>query len=149
LFATNFRQNVRDFHRCPRRFGPAVDFIFKTTCASLIFVIETEHHVDYRYTMLDCDALQSISNGATQVLCVIGFSLQNYPARDNRVGFVLDRNFACDNRNLERTRNAMEQNRTVWRKSAQLLGNVIYEPFDILRIEPARNDVERAFGFND
>jgi hypothetical protein len=80
---------------------------------------------------------------------VISFALQNHPARDNRVGFVLDRNFACDNRNLERTRNAMEQYRTVWRKSVQLLGNVIYEPFDILRIEPARNDVERAFGFND
>ncbi len=79
---------------------------------------------------------------------MIGFSLQNYPARDNRVGFVLDRNFACDNRNLERTRNPMEQNRSVRRKSAQLVSNVIYEPIDILRIEPARYDVERAFGFN-
>ncbi len=43
----------------------------------------------------------------------------------------------------------MEQNRTVWRKRAQLLRNVIYEPIYILRIEPARNDVERAFGFGD
>ena len=79
---------------------------------------------------------------------MIGFALQNNPAHDNGVGSVLDRNFACDNRNLERTRNAMEQNRGVWRKSAQLLGNVIYEPIYILRIEPARNDVERSFGSN-
>ena len=111
--------------------------------------MKSEYCINYRHAVLYGDVLQGIGNGATQVLCMIGFALQNYPARDNRVGFVLDRNFACDNRNLERTRNAMEQNRGVWRKSAQFLGNVIYEPFDILRIEPARNDVERAFGFND
>ena len=68
---------------------------------------------------------KSISNGATQVLCVIGFALQNHPARDDRVGFVLDRNFACDHGNLERTRNAMERNRRVRRKRAQLFGHVI------------------------
>ena len=149
MFSTNFRQNVRDFHRCARGFGPAIDFISETTCLRLVFVVESEYCINYRHAVLYGDVLQGIGNGATQVLCMIGFALQNYPAPDNGVGFVLDRNFACDNRNLERTRNAMEQYRTVWRKSAQLLGNVIYEPFDILRIEPARNDVERAFGFND
>jgi len=95
------------------------------------------------------DTLQGIGNGATKVLCVIGFALKNYPARDDRVGLVLDRNFARHHRNLERTRNAMDQNRTVWRKRAQLRGNVIYEAIDILRIKPARNDVKRAFGFGD
>ncbi len=43
----------------------------------------------------------------------------------------------------------MERNRTVWRKRAQLLRNVIYESVHVVRIEPARNDVERAFGFGD
>src|SRR5262245_38174878 len=43
--SAKFRQNVRDFHRCPRGFGAAIDFIFKTTRARLVFGIETEHHV--------------------------------------------------------------------------------------------------------
>jgi hypothetical protein len=34
-------------------------------------------------------------------LRVIGFALQNDPARNDRVGFVLDRNFARYHRNLE------------------------------------------------
>ena len=109
MFATNLRQNVRDFHRCARGFGSTIDFIFKTTCPRLVFVIKTEYCIDYRHAVLYGDALQGISNGATQVLCVIGFALQNHPARDDRVGFVLDRNFARDYGNLERTRNAMEQ----------------------------------------
>src|ERR1700758_382963 len=146
---TKFRQNVRDFHRCARGFGSAVDFIFKTTCPCLVFVVKTEYYVDYRQAMLYGDTLQSITNGATQVLCVIGFALQNHSASDDCVGFVLDRNFARDQRNLERTRDAMDQNRTVWGKRAQLLDNVIYEPIHVLRIKPARDDVERAFGFGD
>ena len=43
----------------------------------------------------------------------------------------------------------MDQDRTVWGKRAQLLRNMIYKPIHVLRIKPARNDVERAFGFND
>src|SRR5215472_15889740 len=110
---TNFRHYIRDFHRCTRGFGSAVDFIFKTACPRLVFVIETEYCVDYRHAVFYGDTLEGVSNGATQVSCVIGFALQNCPARDNRVGFVLDRNFACDYGNLERTRDAMDQNRTV------------------------------------
>ena len=39
----------------------------------------------------------------------------------------------------------MERNRRVRRKRAQLFGHVIDEPIHVLRIKPARNDVERAF----
>ena len=42
----------------------------------------------------------------------------------------------------------MDQNRTVWRKRAQLLRHVIYEPIYVLRIKPARNDVERCVLFS-
>ncbi len=101
MFATNFRQNVRDFHCRAGGFGSAVDFVFKTTCARLVFVIKTEYCIDHRNAIFYRDALQGISNRATQVLCVIGFALQNYPACDNRVGFVLDRNFSRDDGNLE------------------------------------------------
>jgi hypothetical protein len=41
----------------------------------------------------------------------------------------------------------MDRNRRVWRKRAQLLGHVIYKPIHVLRIKPARNDVERASCF--
>ena len=145
----NFRQNVRDFHRRPRGFGAAVDFIFKATRACLTFVIKSEHYVDYWHTVLDCDALQSIGNGATQVLCMIGFALQNHTTGDDRVGLVLNGKLACDNGNLERTRDAMNQDRTVWRERAELLHHVIYEAVYVLRVKPARNDMERSFGLGD
>ena len=96
-----FRQNVRDFHRCARGFGSTIDLIFKTTCPRLVFVIKAEYCVDYRYAVLDGDALQGISDGATQVLRVIGFPLQNHPARDDRVSLMLRRQLACDYGNLE------------------------------------------------
>ena len=99
--STNFRQNVRDFHRCTRGFGSAVDCIFKTTCPRLVFVIKTEYCVDYRHAVLYGDALQGISNGATQVFCVIGFALQNHPTRDDGVSLMLSRQLACDYGNLE------------------------------------------------
>ena len=41
----------------------------------------------------------------------------------------------------------MDQNRTMRRKRAQLFGCMIYQSIHVLRIEPACNDVERAFGF--
>ena len=91
MVATNFRQNVRDFHRCARGFGSTVDLIFKTTCPRLAFVIKAEYCVDYRHPVLYGDALQGISNGATQVLRVIGFTLQNHPARNDRVSLMLRR----------------------------------------------------------
>ena len=97
----NFRQNVRDFHRCARGFGSAVDCIFKTARLRLVFVIKTEYCVDYRHAVFYGDALQGISNGATQVLRVIGFPLQNHPARDDRVSLMLRRQLACDYGNLE------------------------------------------------
>ena len=133
MLVTNFRQDVRDFHCCARGFGSTIDFIFKTTCPRLVFVIKTEYCVDYRHAVLYGDALQGISNGATQVLRVIGFALQNHSARDDRVGFVLDRNFARDHGNLERTRNAMERNRRVRRKRAQFFGRVIDKSIHVLR----------------
>ena len=43
----------------------------------------------------------------------------------------------------------MKRNRTVWRKRAKFPGRVIDEPIHVLRIKPARNDVERAFGVRD
>ena len=101
MFSTNFRQNVRDFHRCARGFGSAIDFVFKTTRPRLVFIVKTEYCIDYRHAALYGDALQSISNRAAQVLCVIGFALQNYPSRDDRIGFGLDCNFARDHGNLE------------------------------------------------
>src|SRR5262249_4217669 len=145
----NLRQNVHDFHRCTRGFGSTVDFTFKTPRPRLVFVIKTEYDINYRHAVLYGDALQGISNGTTQVLCVIGFASQNHPARDDYVRLVLNRNFARDYWNLERPRHAMDQNRTVWRQRVELLCNVIYESIHVLRIKPARNDVERAFGLGD
>src|SRR5262249_45739978 len=54
--SANLRQNIRDFHRCPRGFGSAVDFIFKTPRTRLIFVLKTEYCVDYRHAVLYGDA---------------------------------------------------------------------------------------------
>lgn len=99
--STNFRQNVRDFHRCTRGFGSAVDCILKTTCPRLVFVIKTEYCVDYRHAVLYGNALQGISNGPTQVFCVISFALENHPARDDGVSLMLRRQLACDYGNLE------------------------------------------------
>src|ERR1700747_3837809 len=55
--STNFRQNIRDFHRCAGGFGSAVDFIFETTCSRLAFVIKTEYYVDYRHAAVYGDSL--------------------------------------------------------------------------------------------
>ena len=41
----------------------------------------------------------------------------------------------------------MERNRSVRRKCPQLFGRVIDKPIHVLRVKPARNYVERAFGF--
>ena len=41
----------------------------------------------------------------------------------------------------------MERNRRIWRQCTQLSGRVIDKPVYVLRIKPARNDVECAFGF--
>ena len=71
---------------------------------------------------------------------------ENYEFR--RISAV-DRNFACDYGNLERTRYAMEQNRARWRQRAQFICHVIYESIHVLPIKPARNDVERACGLGD
>src|SRR5215472_7617220 len=62
---TNFRHYIRDFHRCARGFGSAVDFIFKTTCPRLVFVMKTEHHVDDRHAVFDRDALECVGDRAT------------------------------------------------------------------------------------
>ena len=43
----------------------------------------------------------------------------------------------------------MNKDPTMWRKCAQLFHHMIYESIHILRIEPARNDVERACDVGD
>src|ERR1700747_2277821 len=58
--STNFRQNVRDFHRCARGFGSAIDFIFETTYPRLGFVIKTEYDIDHRHAVFYGDTLQGI-----------------------------------------------------------------------------------------
>src|SRR5437899_5301618 len=78
--STKFRQNVRDFHRCPSRFGAAINFIFKTTRARLIFVIKTEHSVDDRNAAFDGDTLECVCDRPAEILRVIGFSLQDHSA---------------------------------------------------------------------
>jgi hypothetical protein len=123
--------------------------MLKATRTRLIFIVKAEHDIDDWHAIFDGDALEGISNGATQVLRVIGFALQNHSARNDRVRFVSDRKFSNDHGNLERARNALKRNRTVRRKCPQFLEYVIYEPIHVLRIKPARNDVERAFDFVD
>ena len=76
MFAAKVRQYIRDFHCRARGFGAAIDFIFKTTRARLIFVIKTEHHVDDWHAVFDGDPLQSVGDRPAQILRVIGFALQ-------------------------------------------------------------------------
>ena len=65
MFAPNFRQKIRDFHRRARGFGPAIDFIFETTCLRLVFVMKSEYCINYRHAVLYGDVLQGIGNRAT------------------------------------------------------------------------------------
>src|SRR5207248_10288466 len=81
---------------CPSGFGAAINFIFETTRTGLIFVIETEHHVDHRHCFLHCEALKRIRYRAAQILCVIGFALQNHPASDDCVSAFPRGQFAHD-----------------------------------------------------
>jgi hypothetical protein len=105
------RQDARDFHRCPRGFGATIDFIAETTFAGLILTLKTEHHVDHRHGMFNCNALKCIGNGPAQILCMIRFSLQNHAAGNDRIGSVLRCQFAHDHRNFERSRHAVQGNR--------------------------------------
>src|SRR2546423_3515744 len=145
--STKFRQTVRDFHRCPSRFGAAINFIFKATRAGLLFIIETEHSVDDRNAAFQSDTLECVSDRPAEILRVIRFALQDHSARNNGVGFVLTCKFAYDDRDLERTGDAMDGNSCVWRKRRQLVCGVIDKAIHELRIKPARDNLKRAFGF--
>src|SRR5437588_2037733 len=88
LFA-KLRHHVGNVDGGASGLSPAVDFVFEATLASLIFVIETEYSVDDGHAMIDCNALQCVGHGATEVFRVIGLAFQNYAAGNNNIGFFL------------------------------------------------------------
>src|SRR5206468_4659205 len=58
LLSAKFRHHICNFHRRPGGFGAAIDAVFETADTGLIFISETEHHVDHWHCLFYCDALK-------------------------------------------------------------------------------------------
>src|SRR5437588_5735814 len=60
LICPQLRDHIRDFDCSPGRLGAAIDFIFETTRAGLVFVVKAQDRVDHRDAVADGNSWEGV-----------------------------------------------------------------------------------------
>src|SRR5260370_42405487 len=141
LICAQLRDHIRDFDCSPGRLGAAIDFVFETTRAGLVFVVKTQDRVDHWDAVADGNSLQRVRHRSAQIVSMIRFAFQDHADGDNGVAAaLLHRELAHNKRNFERAGNLEQRGRDAGNQSAQLRNDMIDQTLHIGGVELAGYD---------